>query len=156
MSRSSTRGRSHNRRAWRRTPPLHALLRSPSPPKSPLCEFIVSHSPRRAGPHQERLAVAPGPPRRSRGHGAATRCITPPPSPVGAVMSRPCLDQRPRLDCWYYFIIIKSEPFNQSLMAQVRYWIDKISAVHFIFYGRENVPLHDLISRVHLRFNDPR
>jgi hypothetical protein len=133
----------------------HALLRSPPPPKIPLGQFTVLRHPRRARPCRERLTIAPGPPRRSSGRGATTRCVTPPPSPAGAAVSHPRLDRWPRLDRRYSFLLIKSESFNQSLMSQVRYWIDKISAVHFNFYGRENVPLRDLISHVHLRFNGP-
>jgi hypothetical protein len=128
------------------SPPSRTLWRSPSP-KTPLGEFTVLRLPRRARHHQERIVVALGPPRRSRGHGAAARCIVPPPSPTGATMSRPRLDP---------FVLIKSEPLNQSSMTQVRYWIDKISTVRFIFYGRKNVPLRDLILCVHLRFNNPR
>jgi hypothetical protein len=135
--------------------PSRALLQSPSPPKTPLGEIVVPHHPRRPRPHRESLAVALKPPRWWSGHGAAARCIAPPPSPTGAAMSHPDLDHWPRLDHRYPFVLIKSELFNQSSMAQVCYWIDKISAVHFNFYGWENVPLHDLISRVHLRFNDP-
>jgi hypothetical protein len=120
--------------------PSHALLRSPPPPKTPLGEFTVPRHPRRARPHRERLA----------------RCLAPPLSPAGAAVSHPHLDRRPRLDRRCPFVLIKSEPFNQLSMAQVCYSIDKISTVRFNFYGRENVPLHDLISCVYLRFNGLR
>jgi hypothetical protein len=128
--------------------PSRAMLWSLSPPKTPLGEFAIPHHPRRVRPHRERLAVAPGRPTR-------VAAVAPPSSAVAAV-SRPRLDWWSRLDRWYPFILIKSKPFNQSLMAQVRYWIDKISAVRFNFYGWKNVPLRDLISRVYLRFNGPR
>jgi hypothetical protein len=111
--------------------PLRALLRSPPPPNIPTGEFTVPRRPRRARPHRERLAVVPGPPHRSSGRGAAARCVAPPPSLTGATVSRPRLDRRPRLDHKCPFILIKSEPFNQSSMTQVRYWSDKISAVRF-------------------------
>jgi hypothetical protein len=76
--------------------PSRALLHSPPPPKIPLGEFAI---PRR--PYREKLIVAPGPPR--------------------AAVSQPRLDRRPRLNRRYPFVLIKSEPFNQSSMAQVRY-----------------------------------
>jgi hypothetical protein len=135
--------------------PSRTLLRSLPPPKIPLGELTVPRRPRMARPHWERLVVAPGPPHRRSGRGAAARCVTPLPSPVGAAVTHPHLDRRPRFDHRYPFILIKSELFNQSSMTQVRYWIDKISIIHFNFYGWENVSLHDLISRVHLRFNGP-
>jgi hypothetical protein len=93
--------------------PSRALLRSPPLPKIPLGEFIVPRHPHRARPHRERLVVAPGPPCRSSGRGTAARCITPPLSPAGAVVSHPHIDQRPRLDHRYPFVLIKFEPFNQ-------------------------------------------
>jgi hypothetical protein len=74
------------------------LLQSPPPPKIPLGEFTVPRCPRRARPHRRRLTIAPGPSRQSSGRGTVARCIAPPPSPAGAVVSRPCLDQRPRLE----------------------------------------------------------
>jgi hypothetical protein len=135
--------------------PSRAMLRSPPPPKTPLGEFTILRRPRRAKPCHERLIVAPRPPHQGSGRGTTARCVVLPLSPVGAVVSRPRLDRRPRLDHWYPFILIKSESFKKSSMAQVRYSIDKISVVHFNFYGRQNVPFRDLISRVHLRFNGP-
>jgi hypothetical protein len=121
----------------------HALLRSSLLPKIPLGEFTTSGHPCRARPHREMLVVAPGPPHRSSSHGAAAWCVAPSPLPIGAAVSHPRLDQWPRLDHRYPFILIKSDPFNQSSMAQVHYLIDKISAARFNFYGRENVPLRD-------------
>jgi hypothetical protein len=73
-----------------------ALLWSPPPPKIPLGEFIVPRRPRRARPHQRRLAVAPELPHRSSGHGVATRCVAP--QPAGAAVSCSRLDRRPRLE----------------------------------------------------------
>jgi hypothetical protein len=81
-----------------RWPPSRALLQSPPPPKTPLGEFTVARRPRRDRPHRERLAVALGLPRQSRGHGAIAWCVAPPPSPAGAAASRPTLDQWSRLD----------------------------------------------------------
>jgi hypothetical protein len=78
--------------------PSHALLRSPSPPKFPLGEFVIPRHPRKARPHRERLVVAPELPCWSSGRGTTARCTAPPPSPTGAVMCHPCLDQRLRLD----------------------------------------------------------
>jgi hypothetical protein len=82
----------------RKGTPSRALLRSLPPPKIPLGEFAVPHRPRRARPHQRRLVVAPGLPRRSSSRGVAARCVAPPPSPAGAVVSHPLLDRRPRLE----------------------------------------------------------
>jgi hypothetical protein len=79
-------------------PPSRALLRSLPSPKTPVGEFAVLRRPCRARPRRERLAIAPEPPHRSRGHGAATLCVALPSSPAGAVVSHPRLDQRPRLD----------------------------------------------------------
>jgi hypothetical protein len=76
----------------------HALLRSLPPPKIPLDEFTVPRRPHRARPHRRRLAIGPGLPRRSSGRGTAARCVTSPPSTIRAVVSRPCLDRRPRLE----------------------------------------------------------
>jgi hypothetical protein len=78
--------------------PSLALLRSPPPPKIPLGECIIPRHPRRARPHRRRLAIAPGPPRRSSGRGATAPCIMSPPSPTGATVSRPHLDRRPRIE----------------------------------------------------------
>jgi hypothetical protein len=79
-------------------PPSCALLWSLPPPRTPLGEFVVPCRPCRARPHRQRLAVAPGLPHRSKGHGSTVRCITPPPSPAGAAVSCPHLDRRPRLE----------------------------------------------------------
>jgi hypothetical protein len=97
------------------------MLQSLPPPKIPLGEFTVPPDPHRASPHRERLVVALGPPHRSSSYGTAARCIAPPPSLVGAAMSRPRLDRWPILDRRYPFVLIKSETFNQSSMAQVHY-----------------------------------
>jgi hypothetical protein len=104
--------------------PSPALLRSP-PPKTPLGEFTIPRHPHRARPHRESLTVAPRSPHRSSGRGATTRCVAPPPSLAGAAVSHPRLDWWPRLDHRYPFVLIKSESFNQSSMAQVRYSIIK-------------------------------
>jgi hypothetical protein len=78
--------------------PSRALLRSPLPPKMPLGEFTNPRRPRRARPRRRRLAVAPGLPHQCSGHGATARCVTPPPSSARATVSRPRLDQQPRLE----------------------------------------------------------
>jgi hypothetical protein len=78
--------------------PSHALLRSPPPPKIPLGEFIVPCCPRRARPHRRRLDVALGLPRQSSSCGIAARCVTLSLSLVGAAVSHPRLDRRPRLE----------------------------------------------------------
>jgi hypothetical protein len=74
-------------------PLLRALLQSPSLPRTPLGEFVVPRRPHRARSHQERLTIAPGLPHWSKGHSSAARCVAPPPSPTGAVVSHPRLDQ---------------------------------------------------------------
>jgi hypothetical protein len=114
--------------------PSHALLRSQPPPKTPLGEFTIPRRPRRARVRRERLVVAPEPPHRSRGRGTAAWCVVPPSSLAGAAVSHPLLDRWPRLDRRYPFALIKYEPFNQSSMTQVCYWIDKILIVRFNFY----------------------
>jgi hypothetical protein len=98
--------------------PSVALLRSLPPPKTTLGEFAIPCHPHRAKPRQEWLVVAPGPPHRSRGHGIATRCIAPLPSPAEAVVCHPRLDQRPRLDRRNPFIFIKSEPQIKESMTE--------------------------------------
>jgi hypothetical protein len=101
----------------------HALLRSPLPPKIPLGEFAIPHHPRRARPRRERLPIAPGPPRRSSGRGIAAWCVTPPPLPAGAAVSRPHLDERPRLEDQIPF-----DSFNPSRRSSDgRSWFNEVS-----------------------------
>jgi hypothetical protein len=63
-----------------------------------LGEFTVPRHPRRARPRRRRLTIAPGLPHQSSGRGAAAQCIAPLPLPIGAAVSRPRLDRRPRLE----------------------------------------------------------
>jgi hypothetical protein len=103
-SRSSTRGRSHRRRAWgRRAPPSRALLRSPLPPLR-----SRSHQEWRTG---ESITVYSGEP-----------------------------------PLWARHVIAVALPLPAELPRVVRPGVN----------SWDPIPLHDLISCVHLRFHDSR
>jgi hypothetical protein len=89
-------------------PVSRALLRSPPPFEDPLGEFPWMRHVHRVKPRRKWCPVA----RATPGSGE------PPPWPH---LSHPCLDRRPKLDRRYPFVLIKSESFNQSSMAQVHY-----------------------------------
>jgi hypothetical protein len=112
-----------------------ALLRSPPPPKIPLGEFTVLHRHQRSRPHRRRLTVAPGLPHRSSSHGAAARCVVPPLSPAGAVVSRPCLDRRSRLEreILHHIFNLSCRPENRRLSFNDSPWTRALAAVDLVY-----------------------
>jgi hypothetical protein len=92
--------------------PSCALLQSLPILKDPLGEFPSMRRVCRVKPHRKQCPVAHVTP----GSGEPPPLTTTPPRQP--YLSRPHLDQRPRLDHWYPFILIKSEPQIEESTAE--------------------------------------
>jgi hypothetical protein len=93
-------------------PPSRTLLQLPPPPEDPLGEFPSLRCIRRVKPCRKWCPRAWAMP----GSGEPPPLAAPPPHQPH--LSHPCLDQRPILDRWYPFILIKSETQIEESMTE--------------------------------------
>jgi hypothetical protein len=114
-------------------PPSRATLRSPSPPENHPRWVPISHRTCRWRPHREGSLLPLGCLTGEGTKATSIWCIVPPPSPVGVIVSRMSLDQRPRLEAGYPFGLIKSEPQIKESMTRVEsmdLWAGAVDSVH--------------------------